>query len=132
MKIPFSVYDFFGYLAAGFVCLVAVDYAFSGGWLLEADPKLIPGIVLVFIAYAFGHAVSHVAWALLEEQFVRKVLRSPEETMFEKSASSRWIRFFPDSTSRCLQKLNEQYSMRQRMPDSQKQVAVFSIIVIPL
>jgi hypothetical protein len=95
MKVPFSVYDFFGYLAAGFVCLASLDFAFARGWLLDADPKLIPGIVLLFIAYVIGHAVAHVAWSLIEERFVRDVLRSPEETMFEDSITSRWARVFP-------------------------------------
>jgi len=95
MKVPFSIYDFFGYLAAGFVCLASIDFAFSGGWLLDADPKLIPGIVLVFIAYVIGHAVAHVAWSFIEERFVRDVLTSPEETMFADSITSRWARVFP-------------------------------------
>jgi len=34
MKVPFSVYDFFGYLASGYLVLASVDIAFSKGWVL--------------------------------------------------------------------------------------------------
>jgi hypothetical protein len=34
-KIPFSVYDFFGYLAPGFLILAAADFARGGGWLFR-------------------------------------------------------------------------------------------------
>ena len=35
MSIPFSVYDFFGYLTAGFLILASVDFSCGGGWLLK-------------------------------------------------------------------------------------------------
>ena len=95
MKIPFSTYDFFGYLSAGFVVFAAVDYSFGQAWLTNPEPKLVSAIVLTFIAYVLGHAVAHLSWWLVEESFVRNVLRSPEETLFEDEQTTRWRYVFP-------------------------------------
>jgi hypothetical protein len=96
MKIPFSVYDFFGYLFSGFTVLAALDFATGGGWLFaESIP---PGLAIVFMlgAYVVGHAVSHLASVLIEHGFVRRVLRSPEEHLLATSrSSSRWRWIFP-------------------------------------
>ena len=95
MRIPFSDYDFFGYLAAGLVLIMAVDYGFDRGWLANTEPELVPATVCIFIAYVLGHAVAHLSWTLLEENFVRKVLRSPEETLFQERQETAWRYVFP-------------------------------------
>ena len=95
MKIPFSIYAFFGYLASGFVVLGAFDMGFSQGWLSQSEFKLIPGLALVFAAYILGHAVAHIAWSLIEECFVRKILCSPEETLFKSDFPTKWKKVFP-------------------------------------
>ena len=51
MKIPFSVYDFFGYLAVGFLVLVSLDYSSGGGWLLKDTIAPIYVLLWVVIAY---------------------------------------------------------------------------------
>ncbi|MCG6154189.1 hypothetical protein [Rubinisphaera margarita] len=95
MKLPFSVYDFFAYLATGFVVLCAADYAFDGGWL-EKD-KLPTGmlIFLIVAGYVLGHFVAHLSSFFLEHMFLRKVLKSPEETLFKAKASGFWSYIFP-------------------------------------
>lgn len=95
MTIPFSVYDFFGYLASGFFVLVAFDLSFGQGWFKDAEPKLVPAVALVFAAYIIGHAVAHLAWWLIEELFVREVLHPPEETLLKPDFKSSWKRVFP-------------------------------------
>ena len=95
VKIPFSVYDFFAYLATGFVVLVAVDFALDLGW--TAKEKLPPGMV-VFVtigAYVLGHIVANLSSYFLEHQFLRGVLRSPEETLFGAERRTPWRRLFP-------------------------------------
>lgn len=96
MKVPFSVYDFFGYLSSGFAVLAALDFATGGRWLFaESVP---PGfaLVVVFGAYVVGHAVAHLASVVLEHGLVRRVLRSPEEHLLATSrSSSRWRWIFP-------------------------------------
>jgi hypothetical protein len=100
MKIPFSIYDFFGYLASGFAVLAALDLAAGGRWLF-AD-SVPPGFALlaVFAAYVAGHAVAHLASVVFEHGFLRRVLRSPEEHLLAPSRSStRWRWLFPGNFS---------------------------------
>lgn len=95
MKIPFSAYDFFGYLASGFLVLAAVDFAFDGGWVLVDELPISRWVLWVVVAYVTGHVVAHISSALLEQGLVRKVLRSPEETLFAEQRRGGWARLFP-------------------------------------
>lgn len=95
-KIPFSVYDFFGYLASGFVVLSAYDFAFGLGWLTTRSVP--PGMALlaVLLAYVTGHAVAHLSSVLIELYFLRGVLKSPEEHLLAQfPPTSRWRFLFP-------------------------------------
>ena len=94
MKIPFSVYDFFAFLATGFIVLCAVDYAFDLGWLQKKD--LPPGILVFIIlgAYILGHLVANLSSYFLEHRFLRGILMSPEHTLFEETKGF-WSRVFP-------------------------------------
>jgi len=95
VKIPFSVYDFFAYLATGFVLLFATDFAFDVGWIEKE--KLPPGMV-VFVtiaAYVVGHIVANISSYFLEHKFLRGVLRSPEETLFAAEKKDGCARLFP-------------------------------------
>jgi hypothetical protein len=95
VKIPFSAYDFFAYLATGFILLAAADYAFDIGWL--AKEKLPPAMLLLLIigGYVAGHVVANVSSFLLEHLFVRRILGSPEETHFSPRAKGFWSYIFP-------------------------------------
>lgn len=100
MKIPFSVYDFFGYLASGFAVLAAYDYASGGKWLLANSVPPGIGVLIVLAAYVTGHVVSHLASVVIEHGFLRRVLRSPEEHLLAASLSpTRWRWFFPGNFS---------------------------------
>lgn len=94
MKIPFSVYDFFAFLATGFIVLCAADYAFDLGWLQKE--KFPPGMMafLILSAYVLGHLVANLSSYFLEHKFLRGVLKSPEETLF-KETNGGWARLFP-------------------------------------
>jgi hypothetical protein len=94
-KLPFSVYDFFGYLASSFLLFAAVDHAFDGGRLLGDSPKFMLGLLWLVVAYIAGHLIAHVSSVLLEQGLVRRVLRSPEETLFQERPCSAWARLFP-------------------------------------
>lgn len=95
-SIPFSVYDFFGYLASGFLLLVAVDYAFDGGWLLRNDLGVVYSVFWIVVAYVAGHIIANISSYLLEKNFVRRVLLSPEETLFQAKKTTVWARLFPN------------------------------------
>lgn len=96
MKVPLSVYDFFGYLSSGFALLAAIDYARGAKWLLASS---IPsGLALVFLlaAYIIGHLVAHASSVVFENWFLRRVLRSPEEHLLaDAKCPTRWNWLFP-------------------------------------
>jgi len=95
-RIPFSVYDFFGYLASGFLLLATLDYAFDGGWVLNKDIGIVFGVFWVGVAYIAGHIIANVSSYLLEKKLVRRVLVSPEETLFQAKKTTGWARIFPN------------------------------------
>ena len=95
MSIPFSVYDFFGYLASGFLILVAVDYSTNDGKPMADTLAVIPAAFWLTVAYIIGHIVANIASFLLEHKFLRECLRSPEETLFEPQSKSFWAKVFP-------------------------------------
>src|SRR4030042_3344576 len=96
MKIPFSVYDFFGYLASGFLILCSADYAFDGEWILRKDLWTVHAVFWTLLAYIIGHIVANISSFLLEYKFLREILISPEETLFdEQKRGGFWPGIFP-------------------------------------
>jgi hypothetical protein len=81
-KIPFSVYDFFGYLAAGFVLLAGSVAAFAGDDLLNHNPSVIVSILLVVVAYVAGQVIANVAGFLIESKLVADGLGRPTKHLF--------------------------------------------------
>ncbi len=94
-KIPFSVYDFFGYLASGFVLLATVDLVTGANWLFTRDIPVQVLFLLLVTVYIAGHLVAHLSSVLLELWFLRKVLGSPEVHMLNDCSGSRWSSVFP-------------------------------------
>lgn len=89
-KIPFSIYDFFGYLAAGFLILGATDYAFNSGWLDKKEIGIGFGVLWIVIAYIFGLILANLSGHFLEAKMVRQILHCPEETLFADQTPSGW------------------------------------------
>lgn len=116
-RIPFSVYDFFGYLASGFLLLASLDYAFDGGWVLNENLGLVFGVFWAGVAYIVGHIIANVSSYLLEKNLVRRVLVSPEETLFQPKKTTGWARIFPNF----YEPLPSQ--LRQRILDKAKEKA---------
>lgn len=87
-KLPFSVYDFFGYLTAGFVVLASGDFAFRHGAGLASHPSIPLALVAVIGAYVVGQLVAHLAGGLLERGPL-KLAQPPEESLFEDAGSNR-------------------------------------------
>ncbi len=94
-RIPFSVYDFFGYLATGFLMLVTVAYATCMTVLLRETPPLVMSFFWIVAAYVVGHIVAHIASAFLEEAVLRRGLGSPEEHLLAAKKSGWRARIFP-------------------------------------
>lgn len=81
-SIPFTAYDFFAYLSAGFVVIGAADFAFSRDWILDADLSFIEGLVWVVLAYVLGHVISALSAPVFEQRFAEGMLGPREEVLF--------------------------------------------------
>jgi hypothetical protein len=69
--LPFSVYDFFAYLASGFVVLLIAGYAFDINALPEKDASSVLLLAWVVAAYVTGHVVAHLSGSVLESGLAR-------------------------------------------------------------
>ncbi len=76
-KLTFTIYDFFGYLASGFVLIVALVAAFVGYKPLLGSPSAIISLLLVVAAYVVGHVIANLAGDLIERRLVRQGLGMP-------------------------------------------------------
>jgi hypothetical protein len=83
MSFPFSPYDFFGYLVAGFLVICSTEYAVDSDWILNRELKVPQAAFWLGAAYIIGHIVANVSSYFIEHKFLRGVLRSPEELLFE-------------------------------------------------
>lgn len=80
-QLPFTVYDFFGYLASGAVVLAGCTAAFIGYQPFEGSPGLLVGFILVITIYVIGHIVANLAGDLIERRLVRARLHPPTELL---------------------------------------------------
>lgn len=96
MKLPFSNYDFFGYLACGFLVVCATDYAFDGHWVLGHE-KVFPADAAfwILVAYMLGHLIAQVSSATLENWFVNGILGDPADVLLGGPSSTKWRKLFP-------------------------------------
>lgn len=76
-NIPFSVYDFFGYLGAGTVTLFAGFFAAYGFDAFKIDLNLTQMNLLVIAAYITGHVIAAISSFVLERRLTRKHIGSP-------------------------------------------------------
>ncbi len=81
-RLPFSVYDFFGYLSAGFLIMVATSSAFVGEAPLEDNPNFTLAILLVVLAYICGQVIATLAGFWLEGLLVGKAIKRPTDHLF--------------------------------------------------
>jgi hypothetical protein len=93
-KLPFTVYDFFGYLSAGFVLLVGLAAAFTGSESWQRTPGATVGLLLVVVAYTAGHVIANVSGYLIEGTLVRRILGAPNKVLFAESGP-QWARLLP-------------------------------------
>jgi hypothetical protein len=91
-QLPFSVYDFFGYLASGVVVLAGLTTAFIGYEPLQTSPSLIVGLLLIIAAYVIGHIVGNLAGDLIERRLVRNRLRPPTDILLGSHNPGRVVR----------------------------------------
>jgi hypothetical protein len=80
-QLPFSVYDFFGYLASGAVVLAGITVGFVGYEPLRDTPSLLIGLILLVAAYITGQIVANLAGDLVERRLVADRLHRPTEIL---------------------------------------------------
>lgn len=88
---PFTDYDFYGYLASGFVLLFAADYVLVEETLmLRQDWAFVEIVLVVSVAYFVGQMIASPSSLLLEHWLARRVLQSPLSLMLS-APPTRWI-----------------------------------------
>jgi hypothetical protein len=95
-KIPFSNYDFWAYLSAGFLLLFVVDYVSGAQLLMREAWTVVQGVIAFSCAYAIGHVVASLASFLFERLLVGKLLGALRDVLFGESKAPRLVqRCFP-------------------------------------
>lgn len=94
-KLPFTVYDFFAYLASGFITLVAITASFVGYQPLKAEPGFILAVFFVVCAYVTGQVVANISGDLIERRLVRDRLGMPSKRLMGAPSTSRVRRLLP-------------------------------------
>lgn len=87
-KFPFTSYDFWAYLASGFLLLGGLDYVFATNLLAQKDWSWFHIGVAVTCAYVTGQLVASLSSTLFERGLVGKVLGFPRDVLFEKTSVS--------------------------------------------
>jgi hypothetical protein len=83
-KVPFDVYDFFGYLASGLVVLLGMEMVLGFPHVLGQDLTLVDTAALLLGAYIAGQCVATPAKIVLEDGLVDKVLKRPSVNLFRE------------------------------------------------
>lgn len=91
-KIPFTSYDFWAYLSAGFLLLFALDSAAGTKLLMRDNWTVVQGIVAVSLAYAVGQLVASASSFLFERVLVGKLLGYPRNVLFGQAKAWKWVR----------------------------------------
>ncbi len=94
-KLPFTAYDFFGYIASGFV-LIACLFGSLGLWSVATEePSLIIGFAWAVGSYVVGQLVAGVSGFVLQRWAVCRGLGRSEDLLFGEVRAG-WLRhIFP-------------------------------------
>jgi len=90
---PLTDYDFYGYIACGFVVLFGIDYCLFDGSHLHKSWTVFEGSVLFALAYVTGQLIAMPSSMVLEHFFARHLLRPPAKILLSSSQGmcERWI-----------------------------------------
>lgn len=91
-KFPFTSYDFWAYLSAGFLLLFAIDSTADTKLLMRDNWTVVQGIVAVSVAYAVGHLVASLSSFVFERGLVGKALGNPRDVLFDRPTAPLWLR----------------------------------------
>jgi hypothetical protein len=91
-KIPFTSYDFWAYLSAGFLLLFVGDYAIGTQLFNRTSWTLVQGTVAVSAAYAAGQLVASASAWMFERGLVGRWLGYPRNVLFGNALAGRRVR----------------------------------------
>lgn len=83
-RLPFSAYDFFGYLASGLILVAGMDLMLGFPAVLGRDFTVVESAILLLVVYVTGQIIATPAKALLEDLLVGRILRRPNINLLEK------------------------------------------------
>ena len=81
-RIPFATYDFFGYLASGFLLVIGMELTLGFPRVLGQQFGPVDVVALLLGVYVAGQLVATPSKAVLEDGFVEKVLGRPNINLF--------------------------------------------------
>lgn len=84
-KIPFTTYDFWAYLSAGFLLLFCADFVAQTHLFSRESWTVVQGVVAVTAAYAAGQVIAQLSAFLLERLLVDKILGAPRDVLLGKA-----------------------------------------------
>jgi hypothetical protein len=91
-KIPFTSYDFWAYLSAGFLLLVALDAAAGTQLFARESWTIVQGVVAVSVAYIVGQIIASLSSVVFERGLVGKILGYPRDVLLGQFGAPRWLR----------------------------------------
>ncbi len=92
-KIPFSSYDFWAYLSAGFLLLFVLDHVAETHVFDKQSWSIVAATVAFSAAYATGHIVASVSSLVFERLMVGKVFGNPTDVLLGNSETAPvWLR----------------------------------------
>lgn len=91
-NLPFNSYDYFGYIASGFVLLFAVDRILLKSTVITADQSMPLLLFLLIGCYALGHIVSGASSTIFEQTIAKHLLGEPTEILLRESESNKITR----------------------------------------
>lgn len=91
-QFPFTDYDFWAYISAGFVLLFVLDHVTQAGLMIRPTWTLVEGLFAMACAYAVGQLLAGLASAILERRLVARWLGSPSVTLLGVERGPNWFR----------------------------------------
>lgn len=92
-RFPFTSYDFWAYLASGFLLLGPADFIFGTDLLVGKDWNWFQIGVAVSGAYVSGQLVASLSATFLERGLVGNLLGHPQNVLFGRTEVWRWVRW---------------------------------------
>lgn len=92
-KFPFTSYDFWAYLASGFLLLAGIDIVAGTGFLQQQTWTWPQTSIAVAAAYVAGHLTASLSSVVFERGLVGHVLGHPRDILFGRTRVWRWVRW---------------------------------------